>query len=246
MHGDRAGNEARLQALCSGVATLSGVQVAIAPPLVYFDQVQRSLSGASIRLAAQEVSEHELGPWTGQHAAVMLQDFSCALVLAGHSECRQAGRTDEQVARQLQCIVAHGMQPVLCVGETLAEYDAGETLSVVERQLQSLLVLSPEDWRRVLIAYEPVWAIGSGRVATPAHAQHVHAAVRAWLARQQAQVAMAVPLLYGGSVKVENATALLSQPDVDGVLVGGASLKADEFLQLCRQAECCWQSPEGA
>ncbi len=246
MHGDHAGNALRLQALCRGVATLSGVQVAIAPPLIYFDQVQRSLSGTSIRLAAQEVSEHELGPWTGQHAAVMLRDFSCALVLVGHSECRQAGRTEAQVAQQLLRVVAQDMQPVLCVGESLAEYDAGETLAVVERQLQALQVLSVPDWQRVLIAYEPVWAIGTGRVASPAHAQEVHAAVRAWLVRQQPQMAAEIPLLYGGSVKVENAAALLSQADVDGVLVGGASLKAEEFLQLCQQAERCWQSPKGA
>ncbi len=238
MHGDVAGNLLRLQALST--QDCAGIDVAIAPPLIYFAQAQAILAGSAVKLAAQEVSAHEQGAWTGQHAASMLRDFDCELVLAGHSECRQQGRSDEEVGQQLRRILEQGLRAVLCVGETLAEYEAGLGMAVVRRQLQSLFEVPEELARRALIAYEPVWAIGTGQVATPEHAQTVHQAIRACVAQRSPSWAQALPVLYGGSVKVDNVASLMSQADVDGVLVGGASLKAGEFIkiiELSRQAK---------
>ncbi len=214
----------------------SGVHVAVAPPAVYLQQVHHLLSGSDIMLAAQMASEYEQGAYTGQCAAGMLADVGVQVVLAGHSECRHAGQTDAQIAQQLRRVLEQGMKVVLCVGESLEQHEQGQTLEVVRKQLDVLAGLSAEVAGRMLLAYEPVWAIGTGRVAKPEHAQWVHHALRSSLVQELGESFATTPMLYGGSVKADNAAELLGQADIDGVLVGGASLKASEFLSLCRLA----------
>ena len=199
-------------------------------------QVQAAAAGTVVAVAAQDVSQHEAGAFTGEVSAAMLKDFGVRYTLVGHSERRQYhGETDAVVAEKAQRALAAGITPIVCVGETLQEREAGQTEAVVKRQLAAVIHLNGHCISEVVVAYEPVWAIGTGRTATPAQAQAVHAVLRAQLAAAS-EHADRIRLLYGGSMNAGNAAELLAQPDIDGGLVGGASLKAPDFLQIIAAA----------
>jgi triosephosphate isomerase len=212
-----------------------GVEVALVPPFVSLAAVAEIVRGTDIRLGAQNVFWEEQGAWTGEIAPDMLRDAGCTHVLIGHSERRtHFGETDATVAKRLRAALDAGLHAIVCIGETLQEREAGATERVVTTQLQGGLgALQTGDWAQVTLAYEPVWAIGTGRNATPAQAQEVHARIRAWIATQAGSpTAESLRILYGGSVKADNAADLLSQPDLDGALVGGASLEGEAFLRI--------------
>ncbi len=237
MNGSLAANEALLQAVRAGLPAQAGCDVAVAVPSPYLAQVQGLLAGSGVGLAAQDVSQQEAGAFTGEVAASMLRDFGVRYVLVGHSERRQFhGESDIAVAEKAQRALAAGVTPIVCVGETLAEREAGQTEAVVRRQLAAVIHLNGRCISEVVVAYEPVWAIGTGRTATPAQAQEVHAALRAQLAAASAH-APAMRLLYGGSMNAANAVQLLAEQDIDGGLVGGASLKAPDFLSIIAAAQ---------
>jgi triosephosphate isomerase len=214
------------------------VDVAVAPPFTALAAVAGELQGSRIGLGAQNIHWESQGAFTGEISAAMLVDAGCRYVLCGHSERRQLfGDTDEAVQKKTKAALAAGLHPIVCVGETLPEREAGRTLEVVGRQVRAALSgLSAEQVGRLTVAYEPVWAIGTGKTATSAQAQEVHAALRAILRELAPAVAEAVRILYGGSVKPDNAAELMSQPDVDGALVGGASLKASDFTGIIQGA----------
>ncbi|HZZ82991.1 MAG TPA: triose-phosphate isomerase [Anaeromyxobacteraceae bacterium] len=215
------------------------VQVAVAPTFVSLKAVADALGhGGLIELAAQDVHFEKQGAFTGEVSAPMLADVCCGHCLVGHSERRQLfGETDELVNKKAKALLAAGVLPIVCVGETLAEREAGQTLAVVGRQVRAGLAgLSAAEVGKLTLAYEPVWAIGTGKTATTAQAQEVHAAIRAILRELAGGVADEVRIQYGGSVKPENAAELMSQPDVDGALVGGASLKAEDFSKIVKGA----------
>jgi triosephosphate isomerase len=236
MHGSLAENAARVEAVVAGTRDLRAA-IGVCVPYPYLAQVAAGLTGSRVVLGAQNVSEFSAGAHTGEVSAAMLTDLGCRLVLVGHSERRQAcGEDDATVGRKLAAAASAGLTPVLCVGESLAEREAGVTEAVVARQLQVAFdVAGAVTLARALIAYEPVWAIGTGRSASAEQAQAVHAFIRAWLAEREASLA-AVPILYGGSVKAANAAALFAMPDIEGGLVGGASLDGSEFAAICRAA----------
>ncbi|WP_303783286.1 triose-phosphate isomerase [Azovibrio restrictus] len=238
MNGSLAANQRLVDQL---VARLSGeqrVDVAVCVPYPYLDQVSRLLRGSCVQLAAQDVSSHGAGAYTGEVSAAMLQDFGCRYVLIGHSERRSLhGETDALVAEKFAVVQQAGMVPVLCLGETLMERQSGATLSVVFRQLDAVLArVGVAQLAGAVLAYEPVWAIGTGLTATPEQAQEVHRALRQHVEARDAGVAAALRIVYGGSVKADNAGRLFAQPDVDGGLVGGASLDAEDFLAICQAA----------
>ncbi len=237
MNGGLAANQALLTALLDGLKAQPPVcGVAVAVPAAYLAQVQSLVAGSVIALAAQDVSSQESGAFTGEISAGMLRDFGTRYALVGHSERRQYhGETDELVAAKAQRALAAGITPIVCVGETLAEREAGQTEAVVKRQLAAVIHLNGHCISEIVVAYEPVWAIGTGRTATPAQAQEVHAVLRAQLAAAT-EHAQRIPLLYGGSMNAANAAQLLAEDDIDGGLVGGASLKAAEFLQIIAAA----------
>jgi len=223
MHGSRETIRALLDAIVA-VVDAPGAQCAICPPFPYLAQVAERLRGTAIAWGAQNVAEHAQGAYTGEVSAAMLAEFGCRYVIVGHSERRQLyGETDAQVAAKFAAARKAGLTPILCVGETLAERDAGRTTEVVARQLGAVAFTAG------VVAYEPVWAIGTGRNATPEQAQEVHAFLRERLPRD-------TPILYGGSVKPQNAAAIFAMPDVDGGLIGGASLVAADFLAILRAA----------
>jgi triosephosphate isomerase (TIM) len=214
-------------------------EVMVAPPFTALESVSRALEGSGIALGAQNVHWEAQGAFTGEISAGMLKALGCAFVIVGHSERRHLfGETDSSVSKKARAVLHAGMRPVVCIGETLTERDAGRTLEVCATQLQgSLAGVAVEEMAHVVLAYEPVWAIGTGRNATPAQAQEVHAHVREQLVGVFGRpVGESVRILYGGSVKADNAAELLGQPDVDGALVGGASLKAQEFLAIVAAA----------
>jgi triosephosphate isomerase len=225
-----------LQGIREGAAEVAAVELAVFPPFVYLGLVEQQLSGTPIAWGTQNLSEHASGAYTGEVAGPMLQDFHCAYVIVGHSERRTLyGETDEVVARKFAAARKIGLKPILCVGETLEERDQSITESVVERQLKAVLDLEGvEAFNDAVIAYEPVWAIGTGRTATPQQAQDVHAFIRAKLADRDSAVAAKTRILYGGSMKAANAGELLAMPDIDGGLIGGASLEAKEFLAIAK------------
>jgi len=216
----------------------SKVQVAVAPPFTALHAAAQAAKGTGIEVAAQDVYWEKQGAFTGEVSAPMLAEVGCQHGIVGHSERRQLfGETDDTVRRKVVALLAAGVRPIVCVGETLQEREAGRTLEVVERQVrQGLAGVSAEDLGRITIAYEPVWAIGTGRTATSAQAQEVHLAIRNLLRQIGAPVADAIRIQYGGSVKPENAAELMAQPDVDGALVGGASLKAQDFVAIVKGA----------
>lgn len=236
MNGSLAANAALMGELLAGIGQ-PACDVAVCVPAVYLAQVQLLLAGqGGIALGAQDVSQHESGAYTGDVSAAMLKELGARYVIVGHSERRQyQGETDAQVAVKAQRALAAGLTPIVCVGETLREREQGETESVVSRQLSAVIQLNGERLADLVVAYEPVWAIGTGRTATPEQAQTVHAALRALLAAADLQAAD-VRILYGGSMNAGNAAELLAQPDIDGGLIGGASLKARDFLKIIETA----------
>ncbi len=235
MHGSRAGNAELLSGLLRNLRFSSQVDVAVCPPFVYLPSVYEQLVGSSVKLGAQNLSAELQGAFTGEVAAPMLRDCGCEFVIVGHSERRQLfGESDAQVALKAAVALRHGLTPIVCVGESLAEREADQTLDVIGRQLAAVQAqLSSDEVRQIVVAYEPIWAIGTGRTATPEQAQEVHAFIRVQLEKQQAG---SVAILYGGSVKADNARALFAQQDIDGGLVGGASLNAEEFAAICNAA----------
>ncbi len=238
MHGTRASVAELIDGLRE-LALPGGVDVAVFPPLLHVSQVVDGLKGTSIQVGAQNSAvEPGQGALTGEVAPSQLVDAGCAYVLVGHSERRQLmGESDEMLNRKFAAAQASGLIPVLCVGETLEQRESGKTIEVVSRQLDSIIdELGVDAFACAVIAYEPVWAIGTGLTATPQQAQDVHAAIRAQLAEKNSEVAQGVRLLYGGSVKAANAVELFGMPDIDGGLIGGASLNADEFGAICRAA----------
>lgn len=235
MNGSLQANAALLQALRDGLG-VPGCGVAVAVPAPYLAQVQALVAGSEIALAAQDVSQHERGAFTGEVSVSMLRDFGARYALVGHSERRQyQGETDAVVAAKAQRALSGGVTPIVCVGETLAEREAGQTETVVKRQLAAVIHAVGHCVSEIVVAYEPVWAIGTGRTATPEQAQQVHAVLRAQLAAAT-ESADRVLILYGGSMNAANAAELLAQPDIDGGLVGGASLKAADFLKIIAAA----------
>jgi len=239
MHKTVGESLALVQELAAGLDEAAGkVQVAVAPPFTALHAVAQMARGGPLELSAQDVHWEKQGAFTGEISVAMLAEVGCGHCIVGHSERRQLfGETDEAVRKKAAALLAGGIAPIVCVGETLSEREAGRTLEVVDRQVrQGLAGLSGEQLGRITIAYEPVWAIGTGRTATTAQAQEVHAAIRAILRELAGSVADQMRIQYGGSVKPENARDLLSEPDVDGALVGGASLKAPDFLAIVRGA----------
>jgi triosephosphate isomerase len=234
MHGSRAENAALLEALIEA-HDASPCEVVVCPPYVYLWEAGRALKDSRIGLGAQNVSAEAQGAFTGEVSAAMLRDVGCQYVLVGHSERRALYHEDDAlVACKFVAAQAAGLAPILCVGETLAEREGGVTREVVARQLDAVLaVAGAEAFARAIVAYEPVWAIGTGKNASPGQAQEVHAFIRERFAARDATIAGGLRLLYGGSVKAANAAELFGKPDVDGGLVGGASLKADEFVRIC-------------
>ena len=237
MNGSLAANEALVKAMLEGLqGTEPAADMALCAPAPYLAQLQALLKGSAIAWGAQDVSAHEQGAYTGEVSAAMLRDFACRYAIVGHSERRQYhGETDATVATKAQRALALGITPIVCVGETLAEREAGQTESVVKRQLAAVIHAVAHCTSEIVVAYEPVWAIGTGQTATPEMAQQVHAVLRAQLSAAT-QHPERVHILYGGSMNAANAASLLAQPDIDGGLIGGASLKAADFLQIVAAA----------
>ena len=242
LHGSRAENARLLEDVMAQLPTKPATQAApaciVCPPFVYLQEVARLIRESSIELGAQDVCAEPQGAFTGEISASMLKDVGCEYVIVGHSERRLIYReSDQLIARKFQAAQSKGLVPILCLGEQLAERDADRTKEVIARQLDAVLELSGVDaFGHAVIAYEPVWAIGTGRNATPDQAQDVHAFIRARLAARNGKIAADTRILYGGSVKAGNAAELFAMPDVDGGLIGGASLKADEFLAILAAA----------
>jgi triosephosphate isomerase (TIM) len=237
MHGSRLENGPLVEAILSA-PTHANVECLICPPFVYLAEIARELRGSTVKLGAQNVSAEAQGAYTGEISAAMLRDAGCDYVIVGHSERRTLfGEDDLLVARKFAAAQARGLTPILCVGEQLSEREAGRTHEVVARQLDAVLDLtSIASLARAVIAYEPVWAIGTGHTASPEQAQDVHAFIRQRLARRDAKIAAGLQILYGGSVKKGNVRDLFAQTDVDGGLIGGASLKSEEFLSIMAAA----------
>ena len=222
-------------AVRDGVRDLKDIDVAMAPPFTALAAVGEILKGTSVGLAAQTMHEAAKGAFTGEISPTMLKDVGCSHVLLGHSERRHIfGETDQNVMKKARAALDHGLIPILCVGETLQERETSRTFDVVERQAEhALRHVTPEEASRSVLAYEPVWAIGTGKTASPGQAQEVHAFLRKLVARSHGEgVARAIRILYGGSVKPDNAGSLIAEPDVDGALVGGACLEAPSFLGI--------------
>jgi triosephosphate isomerase len=238
MNGSRAANAELLSGIVAG---LDGAEAACAVcvPCPYLHQSQELLAGSRLAIGAQDVSAEQCGAFTGEVAASMLREFDCQYVIVGHSERRAYHlETSEQVACKAEAVLRAGMTPIVCVGETLEQRDAGQTNAVVSEQLGAVLkLLTTADIQDIVVAYEPVWAIGTGKTATPEMAQEVHAALRAQLRTRGDAAADRVPLLYGGSMKPDNAKQLMEQPDIDGGLIGGAALKAADFLAIIHAAK---------
>jgi triosephosphate isomerase len=234
MHGSRAENARLIEELIAQFPASPAALCVVCPPLVYLQDVARLLRGSAILLGAQNVCADTHGAFTGEVSAAMLKDVGCSYVIVGHSERRLLYReSDQTVARKFVAAQARGLVPILCVGEQLADREAERTFEVLARQLEAVLQLSGvEALAHGILAYEPVWAIGTGRNATPEQAQEVHGFIRAQLAARDAKIAGQTRILYGGSVKAVNAAELFAMPDVDGGLIGGASLKADEFIAI--------------
>lgn len=238
MNGSTAANNALVDGIVAGAPTSNMVELLVCPPFPYLSSVGDRISGSSVALGAQNVSEHESGAFTGETAGSMLRESGCKYVIVGHSERRALmGETSDIVAAKFQAALESGLQPILCVGETLEQREAGQTEAVIDEQLNAVLNSSGADaFENAVIAYEPVWAIGTGMTASPEQAQDVHRHIRASLEARNASVAAKVKILYGGSVKGENAAGLFSKPDIDGGLIGGASLKSVDFLAIAEVA----------
>ncbi len=236
MNGSSASIKALLEGIKQGLSTIKTTEVAVCPPFVYLREVGEQLKGTSVVLGAQNLSEQSAGAFTGEISGAMLNDFSCRYVIVGHSERRAIyGESDALVAGKFAATRKAGLIPILCVGELLEEREAGTTEQVIARQLDAVLALEGiAAFAQAVVAYEPVWAIGTGKTASPAQAQEVHAFIRSKLAAQDATIAAGLRILYGGSVKGSNAVELFGMADIDGGLIGGAALQADDFLAICQ------------
>lgn len=239
MNGNRESAAALLEALVHGLEDAVRAQVLVCPPFVHLADAQRLLRSSEILLGAQSLCAEESGAFTGEIAAAMLQDFDCTHVIVGHSERRALYHEDDAlVARKFMAAIKNGLVPVLCVGETLEEREQGITSEVIHRQMNAVLAAAGiEAFAQAVVAYEPVWAIGTGRTASPEQAQAVHREIRDILGGENATIANSVRILYGGSVKASNAAELFAMPDIDGGLVGGAALDAEQFLSIIRAAK---------
>lgn len=239
MNGSLAANEALVKGLQQGMKTALGDKqalVAVCVPAAYLSQVHQLVQGSAIEVGSQDVSAHEQGAFTGEVSAAMLKDFAVRYAIVGHSERRQYhGETDELVATKAQRALSAGIKPIVCLGETLAEREAGKTEDVVKRQLAAVIHLNGHCISEIVVAYEPVWAIGTGKTATPEQAQSVHAVLRAQL-KAATEHSDRVHILYGGSMNAANAQELLAQQDIDGGLIGGAALKSADFLTIIAAA----------
>ena len=238
MHGNRADAVRLVEGILASGAGAGPAEAVVCPPFVYLAEVARLLAGSPVGLGGQDVCAEEIGAHTGEVAASMLADIGCRYAIVGHSERRAMyGEGDELVARKFVTAGRHGLVPVLCVGETLDERERDATREVILRQLDAVVAAAGiAAFGRAVVAYEPVWAIGTGRTASPEQAQEVHALIRGRISGKDATIAASLRVLYGGSVKAANAAELFAMPDVDGGLIGGASLKADEFAGICAAA----------
>lgn len=238
MNGSLASNSSLLTALSHAPLTTFNAQLAVCVPYPYLAQVGALLADVPIAIGAQNVSEHQKGAFTGEVSAAMLVDFDCRYVLVGHSERRSYyAESDSMVSAKFASAINGGLRPILCVGESLAEREAGLTMQVVSRQIDAVLgLVGVAAFEHAVVAYEPVWAIGTGRTATPAQAQEVHGQIRALIASHDSSVATGLQILYGGSMKPDNAAELMREADIDGGLIGGASLVAEDFLTIARAA----------
>lgn len=236
MNGSSASVRELVDGILSGLETKA--EVLVCPPSVYAQQVRELVAGSVVKVGLQNASDQLSGAYTGEVSPLMVKDLGCEYVLIGHSERRSIyGETDEDVAAKFCALVDQGIVPVLCVGETLEERESGETMDVVARQIKTVLrAAGPQRLANFVIAYEPVWAIGTGLTATPEQAQEVHASIRALLGEEDQAMADRTRVLYGGSMKAANAAELMAQPDVDGGLIGGASLVAADFKAICHAA----------
>ena len=233
LNGSLAANAALIESFGS-ISAVSGKTLAVCAPFAYLGQLQAALAGSALRYGAQDVSRFDKGAYTGEVSAGMVAEFGCQLAIVGHSERRAIfGDSDEAVAEKFVRAAAAGLTPILCVGEALEEREEGITEVVVARQVAAVIKLAGiEAFAGAVLAYEPVWAIGTGKTASPAQAQDVHRFLRAFIAKHSVEISNKLPILYGGSVKKSNAAELFGQPDIDGGLIGGASLVADEFLGI--------------
>ncbi|MES9991023.1 MAG: triose-phosphate isomerase [Candidatus Thiodiazotropha sp.] len=238
MNGSLESVRSLLEGIKQGVGEVKNAEVAVCPPFVYLSEVEKLLAGSDIAWGGQDLSTESSGAFTGEVAASMLNDFACKYVIVGHSERRTYhAESDQLVAKKFATARAAGLVPILCIGETLEERESGITNEVVARQLDAVIELEGVDGLAAgVIAYEPVWAIGTGKTATPEQAQEVHAFIRSRVAAKSADVADQLRILYGGSMKPGNAAELIGKPDIDGGLIGGASLKAEDFLGICTAA----------
>lgn len=240
MNLDRKGAVALAQTVCEGLTAGEQVEVGLCPPSVYLDAVTQAVGSSAVGVGAQNVYFEADGAFTGEISTSMVRDLGCRYVILGHSERRNIlGESNEDVNRKLKAVLAAELVPIVCVGELLEEREAGKTLDVIRSQFKgSFAEITPEQMSRCVIAYEPVWAIGTGKVATPEQAEEVHASLRGIMAEQYGdEIASQVRIQYGGSVKPDNAAVLLAQPNIDGALVGGASLKAADFLAIIAAAK---------
>ena len=239
MNGVLEQNAELLDAVRNGMAALQGVDCAVCVPFPYLAQAQQKLSGSAVKWGAQNVHQLDKGAYTGEVSASMLRDFGCSHVIVGHSERRAYyGESSHLVAEKFLAAQKAGLTPILCVGESLEQRESGITEQVVAEQLDALIQLGgAQALRNAVVAYEPVWAIGTGKTATSAQAQAVHEFVRRRVASHDGKIASGLCILYGGSVKANNAAELFAMPDIDGGLIGGASLVADEFLAICRAGQ---------
>lgn len=240
MHGDSVGIKQLLSDLLKALPAEPGIDIAVFPPSVYIAQVAAEMASTPVAVGAQNVCDQSgQGAFTGEVSAAMLSDVGCHYVIVGHSERRSLyGESSDVVAAKAKAVLAAGLVPVVCVGESDAERENGQTLDVISAQLAPVFAaLSGEELKKIVVAYEPVWAIGTGKTASPEQAQEVHAFIRALFAKRDESTAAKLRILYGGSVKAANAATLFAQADIDGGLVGGASLDAKEFSAICRAAE---------
>jgi len=239
LNGSRASIKELVDGLLAGMSDVKNTQVAVCPPFVYLHEVGKMLADSAIALGSQDVSAEDSGAFTGEVAGSMIGEMGCAYAIVGHSERRSIyGESDELTARKFAAARRYGLKPILCVGETLQEREQNITEQVVARQIDAVVDLEGiEAFKDAVIAYEPVWAIGTGMTATPEQAQEVHAFIRGRIAAEDAAVAEGLQILYGGSVKGSNAEELFAKQDIDGGLIGGASLAAGEFLTICKAAD---------
>ena len=238
MNGSKAESAALLDGILAGIDSVKAADMAVCPPAILISLAEQKLSGSAVAWGGQDINVNAAGAFTGEISGPMLKDFGCAYAIVGHSERREYyGETDQVVADKFAAAQSHGLVPILCIGETLEQRESGDTENVCARQLDAVLdAHGIKSLANAVIAYEPVWAIGTGKTASPEQAQEVHAFIRSKLATLDADVAAAVRILYGGSMKPDNAKELISQADIDGGLIGGASLKAEDFLGIGQAA----------